>query len=75
MNGKLSPICPHRFSSGQVMMNCFCGMDDRAKALSLISSRDQCRRFKPSQISDTPQAEFNPSQNVNPIFVGEAEHK
>ena len=33
------------------MMNCFCGMVDRRKAFSLISSRDHCQRSSPSQIS------------------------
>ena len=45
------------------MMNCFCGMVDRRKALSLISSRDHCQRFSPSRISDTPRARFEPAQN------------
>ena len=36
------------------MMNCFCGMVDRRKAFSLISSRDHCQRSSPSRISDTP---------------------
>ena len=27
-----------------MMMNCFCGMVDRRKAPSLISSRDHCQR-------------------------------
>ena len=39
-----------------MMMNCFCGMVDRRKVFSLISSRDHCQRSSPSQISDTPQA-------------------
>ena len=33
-------------------LNCFCGMIDQRKALSLISSRDYCQRFSTSQISD-----------------------
>ena len=28
-----------------MMMNCYCGMVDRRKAFSLISSRDHCQRF------------------------------
>ena len=35
-------------------MNCFCGMVDRRKALSLISSRDHYQKSSPSRISDTP---------------------
>ena len=38
------------------MMNCFCGMVDRRKAYSLISSRDHCHRSSPSRISDMPRA-------------------
>ena len=34
------------------MMNCFYEMSDQRKALSLISSREHCQRFSPSQISD-----------------------
>ena len=34
-------------------LNCFCGMVDRRKAFSLISSRDHCQRSSPSRISDT----------------------
>ena len=37
-----------------MMMNCFCGMIDRRKAFSLISSRDNCQRSSPSRITDTP---------------------
>ena len=37
-----------------MMMNCFCGMVDRPKAFSLISSRDHCQRSSLSRISDTP---------------------
>ena len=33
------------------------------KVLSLISSRDQCHRFSPSQISDMPGAGLEPAQN------------
>ena len=36
-----------------MMMNCFCGLVDRRKAFSLISSRDHCQRSSPLQISDT----------------------
>ena len=37
-----------------MMMNCFCGMVDRRKAFSLISSRDHCQRSSPLRISDMP---------------------
>ena len=52
-----------------MMMNCFCGMVDRRKAFSLISSRDHCQRSLPSRISDTPQAGFEPAQNLNSGLV------
>ena len=48
-----------------MMMNCFCGMVDRRKAFSLISSRDHCQRSSPSRISDTSQAGFEPAQNLS----------
>ena len=51
------------------MMNCFCGMVDRRKASSLISSRDHCQRSSPSRISDTPRAGFEPVQNLSSGFV------
>ena len=52
-----------------VMMNCFCGMVDRQKAFSLISSRDHCQRSSTSSISDTPQAGFELAQNLSSDFV------
>ena len=53
----------------KMMMNCFCGMVNRLKAFSLISSWDHFQRSSPSQISDTPRAEFEPVQNLTPGFV------
>ena len=50
-------------------MNCFCGMFDRRKAISLISSRDHCQRSLPSRISDTPRAGFEPAQNLSSGLV------
>ena len=52
-----------------IMMNCFCGMVDQQKAFSLISSRDHCQRFSPSQISDAPRAGFEPAQNLSSGLV------
>ena len=52
-----------------MMMNCFCGMVDRRKAFSLISSRDHCQRSSPSRISDTPRAGFEPAQNLSSDLV------
>ena len=51
-----------------VMMNYFCGMVDRRKALSLISYLDHCQRSSPSWISDTPWAGFEPVQNLSSGF-------
>ena len=48
-----------------MMMNCFCGMVDQRKALSLISSRDHCQRSSPWWISDMPRAWFEPVQNLS----------
>ena len=36
-----------------MMMNCFCGMVDRQKAFSLISSQDHCQRSSPLLIFNT----------------------
>ena len=52
-----------------MMMNRFCGMVDRLKAISVISSRDHCQRSSPSRISDTPRARFEPAQNLSSGFV------
>ena len=41
------------YKNMMMMMNCFCGMVDRRKAFSLISSRDHCQRSSPTRISDT----------------------
>ena len=46
-----------------MLMNCFCGMVERRKVFSLISSQDHCQRSSPSRISDTPRAGFEPAQN------------
>ena len=39
------------------------------KAISLISSRDHCLRSSPSRISEMPQAEHEPAQNLISGFV------
>ena len=43
----------------------FCGMVDRRKAFSLISSRDHCQRSLPSRTSDTAPTGFEPVQNLS----------
>ena len=48
-----------------MMLNCFCGIADQRKALSLISSRDHCQRSSPWWISDMPRAWFEPVQNLS----------
>ena len=35
------------------------------KGLILISGEDHFQRFSPSSVSDTPQAKFEPVQNIN----------
>ena len=52
-----------------MMMNCFCGMVDRRKAFSLISSRDHCQRSSPLRISDTPRTGYEPAPNLSSDFV------
>ena len=52
-----------------MMMNCFCGMVDRRKTFSLISSVEHCQRSSPSRISDTPRTIFEPAQNLSLGFV------
>ena len=48
-----------------MMMKCFCGMVDRRKVFSLISSRDHCQRSSQSWISDTPRAGYEPEQSLS----------
>ena len=52
------------------LMNYFCGMVDRRKAISLISSRNHCQRSSPSRISDMPRTVFEPAQNLSLGLVG-----
>ena len=47
----------------------FCGMVDRGNTFGLISSQDYCQRSSPLRISDTPQAEFEPVQNLSLDFL------
>ena len=47
----------------------FCGMVDRRKKFSLISSPDQCQMSSPSQVSDMPRAELEPAQNLSSRIV------
>ena len=47
----------------------FCRMVYWWKELSLISRRDHCQRFSPSQISDMSQARFELVQDLSPNFV------
>ena len=48
-----------------MMLNCFCGMIDRRKEFSLISSQDRRQRFSPFRISNTPRAGLEPAQNLS----------
>ena len=50
-------------------MNCFCGMVNRRKTLSLISSRGNCQRSSISRISDTWRAWLEHAQNPGSGFV------
>ena len=49
---------------------CFGGMVDRWKTFSVVSSRDHCQKSSPSWIPKTPQAGFEPAQNLISSFVG-----
>ena len=57
------------FKEENVLINCFCGMVDRRKTFSLISSWDHCQRLSPSQISDMLRAGFEPAQNLSSDFI------
>ena len=52
-----------------MMVDCFCGMVDRRKALNLISSRDHYQRLSPLEISDTLQTRSEPLQNLSSGFM------
>ena len=52
-----------------MMMNCICGMFDRQKMFSLISSWNHCQKSSSSRISDMLQAGFEPAQNLSSGFV------
>ena len=52
-----------------MMMNCYCGMIDRRKAFSLISSRDLSQKPSQSRISYTPRAGSEPVQNLRSGFA------
>ena len=52
-----------------MMMNCFCGMVNQRKVLSLKSSRHHCQRFSLSQISDTLRAGFESVHSRSSGFV------
>ena len=47
----------------------FCGIGDRWKTFSLISSRDHCQSFSPSQIFDTRRAGLESALNLSSGFV------
>ena len=53
----------------KMIMNCFCGMVDRRKEFSLISSRDHCQRSSPSRIFNMPRAGFELAQNLSSGLV------
>ena len=52
-----------------MMMNCFCSINYRRKAFSLISSRNHCQRSSPLRNSDTPLTGFEHAQNLTSGFV------
>ena len=52
-----------------MMINCFCGMFNRQKMFSFISSQNHCQRSLPSRISDTLRAGLEPAENMMSGFV------
>ena len=52
-----------------IMMNCFSGMVDRRKLISIIFSRNLYQRFSPSKISDVPGAGFKSLPKIKSNFV------
>ena len=50
-------VIPHDHQNVMMMMNFFCGMVNRSKAFSLISSQSHCQRSSPLRISDTPRVQ------------------
>ena len=53
-----------------MMMNCFYGMVDRRKAVSLISSQEYCQsEILVIAICDNPRVGFEPAQNLSSCLV------
>ena len=52
-----------------MMMNYFCGMVNRRKAVNFVFRQDHCQRFSPSRIFDMPRAGFEPAKNLSSGFV------
>ena len=50
-------------------MNCFCGMDNRRKTFSLISSRNHCQRSSLLWIYGMPWVGFEPEQSLSSGLV------
>ena len=50
-------------------MNCFCGMVDQWRTVSLVSNWDHCQRSSQPEISDMPQTGFEPVQNLISGFI------
>ena len=51
-----------------MIINCFCGMVDRRKTFSRISSRDHSQISSLLQILNTREARFEPAQNLSSEF-------
>ena len=60
--------CTCYYNVKLTMMTCFGRTVDLWKALYLIFIRDNCQRFSTWQTSDTPQAGFEPTQNLSSGF-------
>ena len=59
---KLFEITDNEFMKG------FCSMFNRRKSFDLIFSHYHCQKFSPFRFSSTPQAEFEPVQNLSSGF-------
>ena len=66
---ELSPFAAFYLWNYLMMMNYFCGMFDRRKAFSLISSQDHFQRCSSSRISHTLRAGFESVQNLSSSFA------
>ena len=56
------------------LLNCFCGLVDRRKVFSLISSQYHCQRSSPSRIPYMLRPRFEPIQDLSSGLVIHDKH-